>query len=92
QEELTVRAAEKEGVKLPEKFKASTVFKMYDEVMDTYLNAQIGAANVPLNYVIHKIDEAEPGDVYANESEEAVALAPLEGDAFDRIVGACIKL
>jgi len=83
QEELTVRASEKEGVKLPEKFKASTVFKIY-EVMDTYLNAQIDAANIPLNYVIRKYDEAEPGDVYANESEEAVALAPLEGDAFDR--------
>ena len=84
QEEQTVRAAEREGVKLPEKFKASTVFKIYDEVMDTYLNAQIGTANVPLNYVIRKNDEAEPDDVYANESEEAVALAPLEGDAFDR--------
>jgi hypothetical protein len=84
QEELTVRASEKEGVKLPEKFKANTVFKIYDEVMVTYLNTQIGAANVPLNYVIRKYDEAEPGYVYANESEEAVALAPLERDAFDR--------
>jgi hypothetical protein len=82
QDEAT-KVGDKDSVKLPDKFKNGTDFKIYDEVLNTYLNQLTGTTGVPLNYVIHKLYEPEAGALYDNESEEAVANAPLQGNAFD---------
>lgn len=87
-------AKDKEGVKMPEKFKQSTSFRVYDEVMDTYLNTQVGCTGIPLNYIIRKQEIPEADDDYVNDAERAVAIAPLEGEAFEndnRRVYAIIK-
>jgi hypothetical protein len=78
------KGIKKEGVKLPEKFKANTNFQVYEEVMDTYLNTQHGVSSIPLNYVLRKLEDPNPLAVYANDAEQAVALAPLVGSAFDQ--------
>ncbi len=83
QDELAAKATDKEGLKMPDKFKHGTNFRVYDEVMDTYLNQFLGVSNVPINYVVRKQDEPEEDAVYENEAEEAVAIAPLVGDVFD---------
>jgi len=75
-------AKDKEGVKLPEKFTQKMPFRVYEEVMDTYLNTQIGCSGIPLNYIIRKEDEANEDIEYDNDAEMAVAIAPLEGQAF----------
>jgi hypothetical protein len=36
QDELAAKATDKEGLKMPDKFKHGTNFRVYDEVMDTY--------------------------------------------------------
>jgi len=76
-------AKDKEGVKLPKKFTQKTSFRVYEEVMDTYLNTQIGCSGIPLNYIIRKEDEANEDIEYDNDAEMAVAIAPLEGQAFE---------
>jgi hypothetical protein len=82
QDEAT-KVADKDSLKLPDKFKHGTDFKIYDEVLDTYLNQLTGTTGVPLNYVIRKQEEPDEDAEYENESEEAVASAPLQGNAFD---------
>lgn len=87
-------AKEKEGVKLPEKFTQKTSFCVYEEVMDTYLNTQMGCSGIPLNYIICKEDEPDEDVEYDNDAEMAAAIAPLEGQAFEvdnRRVYAIIK-
>jgi len=69
-------AKEKEGVKLPEKFTQKTSFCVYEEVMDTYLNTQMGCSGIPLNYIICKEDEPDEDVEYDNDAEMAAAIAP----------------
>ncbi len=87
-------AKDKEGVKMPDKFKQNTSFRVYDEVMDTYLNTQVGCTGIPLNYIIRKQELPDEEEEYVNDAERAVAIAPLHGEAFDtdnRRVYAIIK-
>mmetsp|Transcript_6983 Transcript_6983/g.10172 ORF Transcript_6983/g.10172 Transcript_6983/m.10172 type:complete len:493 (+) Transcript_6983:2497-3975(+) len=87
-------AKDKEGVKMPEKFKQNTSFRVYEEVMDTYLNTQLGCSGIPLNYIIRKEAVADDEEEYDNDAERAVAIAPLDGQAFEidnRRVYAIIK-
>ena len=69
------KVVDEDSVKLPDKFNHGTDCTIYDKVLDTYLNQLTGTTGVPLNYVIHKLDEPEAGALYDNESEEAVANA-----------------
>jgi hypothetical protein len=90
----TETAKEKEGVKMHEKFTQKTSFHVYEEVMDNYLNTQLGCSGTPLNYTIHKEDEPDEDVDFDNNPERAVAIAPLEGQAFEvdnRRVYAIIK-
>jgi hypothetical protein len=56
---------------------------MYKEVMDTYLNTQVGCSGIPLNYIIHKEEQPDEDEDYDNDAERAVAIAPLDGEAFE---------
>lgn len=75
---------EKESdIKLPEKFKLTTKWIVFEESVDTYLNRLKGQGRVPLNYVIRTIEDPKPGAVFTTEQELMIATAPLEGDQFD---------
>lgn len=50
--------------------------------MDTYMNQIPGVGGVPLNYIVCWRDEPEENAEEENDAKEAVALAPLQGDAF----------
>jgi len=91
---VDVATKDKDGVKMPEKFTHKTSFRVYEEVMDTYLNTLLGCSGIPLNYILCKEDEPHDEEDYDNDAERAVAIAPLEGQAFEvdnRRVYAIIK-
>lgn len=46
---VDVATKDKDGVKMPEKFTHKTSFRVYEEVMDTYLNTLLGCSGIPLN-------------------------------------------
>ena len=76
---------DKEAVaKAPDKFKSATAWKVFAEAMETYLSQLFGSGRVPLRYVIRKQEQPEPGTVYQTEQEQSIALAPLQGPAFQR--------
>ena len=50
----------------------------------TYLCQLKGSGRVPLNYVIRKLGAPIPGTVYATDAEQAVAIAPLVGEQYNR--------
>ncbi len=80
---VDVATKDKDGVKMPEKFTPKTSFCVYEEVMDTYLNILLRCSGIPLNYIICKEDEPNDEEDYDNDAERAVAIAPLEGQAFE---------
>jgi hypothetical protein len=51
--------------------------------MDTYLNTQVGCSGIPLNYIIRKEEQPDEDEDYENNAERAVAIAPLDGEAFE---------
>jgi hypothetical protein len=76
--------ADKETVaKLPDKFKETSKWKVFAELMETYLSQLKGSGRVPLNYVIRKRAAPIPGTVYATDAEQAVAIAPLAGKQYN---------
>jgi hypothetical protein len=78
-------AADKEVVaKMPDKFKQPSQWKVFAELMETYLSQLKGCGRVPLNYVIRKIAIPVPGTIFATEEEQAVAIAPLTGDQYNK--------
>ncbi len=89
QSQLMVRLQEDEAVadketvaKMPDKFKQSSQWRVFAEMIETYLGQLKGSGRVPLNYVIRKLAIPVPGTAYATDAEQAVAIAPLVGDRF----------
>jgi hypothetical protein len=78
-------AADKDVVaKMPDKFKQPSQWKVFAELVETYLSQLKGCGRVPLNYVIRKIAVPIPGTIYETEQEQAVAIAPLVGDQYNK--------
>jgi hypothetical protein len=76
--------SEKESdVKMPEKFKITSKWIVFSEMVDTYLNRLRGQRCRPLTYIIRTIENPVPGTIYQTEQELLVATAPLTGDQFD---------
>jgi hypothetical protein len=70
--------------KLPDKFKAAANWKIFTEVLDTYLGQVMSSGWVPLKYVIRTRALADPNTVYETPQAQMIALAPLLGDSFNR--------
>jgi len=70
--------------KAPEKFKTASSWKVFSEVLETYLGQILGSGRIPLRYVIRKAAHADPEAVYLTEQEQSIALAPLHGIAYQR--------
>jgi hypothetical protein len=78
-------AADKEVVaKMPDKFKQPSQWKVFVELMETYLSQLKGCGRVPLNYVVCKIAVPIPGTLFATKEEQTVAIAPLTGDQYNK--------
>ena len=76
--------ADKETVaKMPEKFKQSSQWRVFAEMIETYLGQLKGSGRVPLNYVIRKLAIPVPGTVYATDAEQAVANASMSSFIWD---------
>jgi hypothetical protein len=72
--------ADKELVaEMPDKFKLPSVWKVFAEAMETYLNQLRGIGYIPLKYVIRQLAQAQPTAQYETELEQSIALAPLDG-------------
>ena len=90
QSQLMVRLQEDEAVadketvaKMPDKFKQSSQWRVFAEMID-YLGQLKGSGRVALNYVIRKLAIPVSGTVYATDAKQAVAIAPLVGEQFNR--------
>jgi len=70
-------------VKLPDKFKMTSKWGVFSETVDTYLNRLRSQGHIPLNYVIHTIEDPVPGTFYETEQEMLIATTPLVGDQFN---------
>jgi hypothetical protein len=53
-------------------------------MIETYLSQLKGSGHVALNYVIRKIPIPAPGTIFQTDAEQAVAIAPLIGDQYNR--------
>ena len=71
------------GAKPPNKYTGQTKWNVFKEAMDTYVNQLPGSGQATLNYIICELDEPDDDEDYANDVEEAIAIAPLTGDAFE---------
>jgi hypothetical protein len=86
QSQLMVRLQEDEATseresvaKLPDKFKQPSQWRVFAELVETYLSQLKGSGRVALNYVIRKLPISNPEAVYETDAEQAVAIAPLVG-------------
>jgi len=52
--------------------------------METYMGQLMGSGKIPLKYIIHSQALADPNTIYATPQAQLIALAPLNGDAFNR--------
>jgi hypothetical protein len=91
QSQLMVRLQEDEALadketvaKLPDKFKLPSQWRVFAEMIKTYLSQLKGSGRVALNYVIRKAPTPAPGTIYQTDAEQAVAIAPLAGDQYNR--------
>ncbi len=77
--------ADKEMVaKMPDKFKQSSQWRVFAEMIETYLSQLKGSGRVPLNYIIRKLAAPIPEAAYETDAEQAVAIAPLVGEQYNR--------
>jgi uncharacterized membrane protein YgcG len=91
QSQLMVRLQEDEAVadkesiaKLPDKFKQPSQWRVFAEMIETYLSQLKGSGRVALNYVIRKNTVPVPGMIFQTDAEQAVAISPLAGEQFNR--------
>jgi hypothetical protein len=91
QSQLMVHLQEDEAVadkelmaKLPDKFKEPSQWRVFAEMIETYLSQLKGSGRVALNYVIHKNMASIPGMIFQTDAEQAVAIAPLVGEQYSR--------
>jgi hypothetical protein len=76
---------ERESIaKLPDKFKQPSQWRVFAELVETYLSPLKGSGHVALNYVIRKLAVPIPGTIYETDAEQAVAIAPLVGEQYNR--------
>jgi len=52
--------------------------------MDTYLGQLLGSGHIPLKYVICTQATPDLNAIYATTQAQLIALAPLNGDSFNR--------
>ncbi len=78
--------AEKEpDVKMPDKFKLTSKWRIFGEAFNTYLNWLKGTSSkIPLNYVIWDNEVPNPNVIYAMENETLIQNAALNGVQYDR--------
>jgi len=70
--------------KLPDKFKQPNQWKVFAELIETYLSQLKGSGRIPLNYVIQKQAMPILNAVYATDEEQIVAIAPLTGEQYNK--------
>jgi hypothetical protein len=70
--------------KLPDKFKQPSQWRVFAELVETYLSQLKGSGRIALNYVIRKLAVPIPGMIYETDAEQAVAIAPLVGEQYNR--------
>jgi hypothetical protein len=70
--------------KLPDKFKQPSQWRVFAELVETYLSQLKGSGCVALNYVIRKLAVPIPGMIYETVAEQAVTIAPLVGEQYNR--------
>ena len=70
--------------KLPDKFKAKTKWSVWQDAFMNYLSQVKGASGAPLAYVLQQQIIPDPAAVFATDTEELIARAPLAGDIFNR--------
>jgi len=91
QSQLMVRLQEDESTtdkevvaKLPDKFKQPNQWKVFAELIETYLSQLRGGGRIPLSYVIQKQAVPILNTIYATDEEQIVAIAPLMGDQYNK--------
>ena len=70
--------------KLPDKFEAKTKWSVWQDAFMNYLSQVKGASGAPLAYVLQQQIIPDPAAVFAMDTEELIARAPLVGDVFNR--------
>jgi hypothetical protein len=70
-------------IKVQETFKKDTKWHLWKESIQTYLNALLGQAQIPLAYIIHDNDEPTLGLEYTAVHEELVQGVVLLGAEFN---------
>ena len=70
-------------VKTPDPFKKDTKWRSWKESVITYLNAQIGQANLPLSYIIREHEEPDLQAIFTTTHDELVNCAILHGTEFN---------
>jgi hypothetical protein len=68
--------------KASDKFKSGSTWKVFAEVLETYLSQLLGLGHVPLSYVIQRLEVPDQNTVYQTEQEQNIVIAPLTGPAF----------
>ena len=72
-------------VKMPDKFKLTSMWIIFSEAFGTYLNRLKGTTSkISLNYIIRDTEIPNPGAVYLTENETLVQNASLVGPNFDK--------
>jgi len=84
QAEDDARSDKEPVAKAPDKFKSATSWKIFAEALETYLGQILGSGRIPLRYIIRRQATPDPDATYANETELAIAMAPLTGESFTR--------
>jgi hypothetical protein len=69
---------------MPDKFKQSSQWRVFAEMIETYLSQLMGSGRVHLNYVIRKLTDPIPEAAYETDAKQAVAIAPLVGEQYNR--------
>jgi hypothetical protein len=83
QVEKEARATLAAIVKAPESFKRETKWRPWKESVMTYLNTQIGQANLSLSYILREDDYPEINAVFTTMHEELVQCAILYGTEYN---------
>ena len=71
-----------ESATKPDKFLTPRKWRIFKDGFRTYTHSIRGISNIPLAYVIRPNNEATAGITFHNETEQAVATAPLRGGSY----------
>jgi alcohol dehydrogenase class IV len=71
-------------VKMPDKFKIGSSWKVFSEAVETYISQLLGTGRDPLSGVIKKYVIANADALYETEQDQMIAIAPLSGASYQQ--------